>query len=30
MRQKEYIGKDWSVNFMGESRGIFESTVAKI
>jgi len=28
-RQKEHIGKDWSVNFMGESRGMFESTVPK-
>jgi hypothetical protein len=29
-RQKEHIGKDWSVNFMGESRGMLESTVPKI
>jgi len=29
-RPKEHIGKDWSVNFMGESRGMFKSTVPKI
>jgi hypothetical protein len=26
-RPKEHIGKDWSVNFMGESRGMSEPTV---
>jgi hypothetical protein len=29
-RQKQHIGKDWSVNFVDESRGRFESTGPKI